>query len=147
MGTISSRLLLGISKIFQKAGTQISVTYYLPTIGSGYDEETSLTASGNVIWTSGIVFPLDPNSTTDAVLVEQGKLVTGDLKLYTHGSLILSINSANTTGSTLYTKIGVGSPGTHYSMIPLGGVPYEVEGIKVFKRAYIRQLVGSLVGT
>ena len=140
---ISTKLLNGISKIFQKAGTQISVAYYTQTTGSIYDEATALAVSGTV-WTSGIVFPLDPNSSVDTTLVQQGKLADGDLKLYVVGSLLLS-NQNPIVGSILYTKIGIGSPGNFYTLIPLGGVPYEVEGVKIFKRGYIRRLSGSLL--
>ena len=144
MSTISSRLLLGLDKIFQKAGTQISVRYYNQTTGSIYDEAISLTQSGSTLWTSGIVFPLDPKSTTDAMLVEQGKLDNGDIKLYVAGSLLLGTNQ-DMTGSIFYTKIGIGSPGVFYTLIPLGGIPMEVEGIKIFKRGYIRRITGSLL--
>lgn len=140
----SSVLLNGMDKLFQKAGTQISVTYYLQTTGSIYDEADSLAKSGNTVWTSGIVFPLDPNSTTDGMLVQQGKLDNGDVKLYVAGSLIFG-TSQDSIGSLLQVKIGIGSPGVFYTLIPLGGVPMEVSSIKIFKRGYMRRLTGSLL--
>ena len=143
MGVVASRLANGLTKLFQRAGTQISVSYYTPTIGSIYDEATSLAESGTRIWTSGIVFALDPNSTTDSVLIQQGKLADNDLKLYTHGSLLLTPVVGSTT---LYTQVGIGSPGSMFSIIPLGGVPREAEGIKIFKRIYLKKLqTGSLL--
>ena len=142
--TVSSQLLNGLSKLFQKAGTQISVTYYLQTTGSIYDEGDSLAKSGNTVWTSGIVFPLDPKSSVDGVLMQQGKLADGDIKLYVTGSLILGTNQ-DSIGSLLYTKVGIGSPGVFYTLIPVGGVPMEVESIKIFKRGFIRRLTGSLL--
>ena len=142
MGVTASRLANGLTKMFQRAGTQISVTHYTQVTGSIYDEGTSLAASGTKLWTSGIVFALDPSSTSDSILLQQGKLADNDLKLYTHGSLAFSF-----VGSTLWTKIGIGSPGSMFSIIPLGGVPQEVEGIRIFKRVYLKKLqTGSFLG-
>ena len=143
MGEVASRLSLGLTKMFQRAGTQISVTYFTATIGSIYDEATSLSVSGTKLWTSGIVFPLDPQSATDSILLQQGKLSDNDLKLYTHGSLLLTPVIGSTT---LYTQVGIGSPGSMFSVIPLGGVSQQAEGIPIFKRIYLKKLKnGSLL--
>lgn len=136
-----SNALLGIT---QKGGKIISIKYLTASTGSIYDEADVLTQSGNTVWTSGIVFTLDPNSSEDNLLLEQGKIAMNDQKLYTHGSLIYS----PTTGSTIQTKIGLGSPGTDFfSLIPLGANSQEVEGTLIYKKAYIRKLLnGSLIG-
>lgn len=132
------------SSITQKGGKIISVKYLIASTGSIYDEADVLTQSGNTVWTSGIVFTLDPNSSEDNLLLEQGKIAMHDQRLYTHGSLIYSPN----TGSTIQTKIGLGSPGTDFfSLIPLGANSQEVEGTLIYKKAYIRRLTnGSLIG-
>ena len=141
---ISSRLINGFNRIIQKAGTQVVLTYYIQTLGSVYDEPTGLTKSGNSVWTSGLVLPFNPDSTTDALLMTQGKIAEGSVKLFTAGSLIFSY----ITGSVLQVKVGIGSPpSSMYSLVPLGGVPYEVEGIKVYKKVYLNSLPnGSLIG-
>ena len=138
-------LLNGFGKLLNKGGNQISVSYYLPTYDSVYDEAGigSLVKSGNTVWTSGLVFPVNPQS-DDNILLEQGKIALSDNKLYVSGGLMLS----QTTGSVLITKIGVGSPITDYfSLIMPGTDLYSNEGIPVYKTVYIRVLTnGSLIG-
>jgi len=128
----------------KEGGKQISVKYFTNSMGSIYDDADTLTLSGSVVWTSGIVFGLDPNSSEDNLLLEQGKIGTEDKRLYTNGSLIYS----NRTGSIYQTKIGLGSPGTDwFSLILNGGDSEETNNVAVYKKAYIRRLTtGSLVG-
>lgn len=144
MSVTSDRLLLGFAKMVKRAGTPISVRYYTQSTGSIYDEPDTLAQSGATLWTSGIVFTVDPNSSSDNVLLEQGKIGLNDLRLYVAGSLAFSLN----TGSVIQTKLGLGSPGIDfYSLIPLGGDAEEVSGVKVYKKAYFRRLTnGSLIG-
>ena|SRR3990167_128671 len=154
MSVTSDRLILGFRRMLDRAGTQISVKYYLNNIGSGtgsiYDEPSipGLVQSGNTLWTSGILFTLDPKSSSDGLLMEQGKIGIGDIKLFLNGSLALSPN----TGSVLQVKVGIGSlsnqSGTSfYALIPLGADAEQVSGVEVYKKGYFRRLTnGSLVG-
>jgi hypothetical protein len=141
---VSTGLIAGLNYLIKEAGKPISVSYYLSTTGSIYDEADTLTKSGNTIWTSGIVFGLDPNSSEDNVLLEQGKIGIEDKRLYTQGDLMYSIR----TGSVLQTKIGLGSPGTDFfSIIMNGADAEEANNVAVYKKAYIRRLTnGSLIG-
>lgn len=148
MSLTSDRLILGFNKMLTRAGTTISIKYFLQTTGSVYDEPNTLTQSGATVWTSGILFGLSPNSTGDNLLMEQGKLAMGDIKLFVAGSLMLS----PIAGSVLQTKLGIGSNAiqsglSFYSLIPVGGDSEEVSGVKVYKKSYWRVLPnGSLFG-
>ena len=146
MGTADT-LSAGFANIVGKAGKPIRVRYFSETIGSVYDDEVTLTeVTGSEVWTSGIVMPLSNKyGSEDVILAEQGKLTTQDQRLYVNGSLDFT-----GTGSYFKVKIGMyGSPTQtdNYTLIPLGGIPYEVEGIQIHKKTYIRRLTnGSLIG-
>lgn len=141
---INNVLASGFNYLMNNGGRIFSVKYYKATTGSIYDEADSLTQSGNTLWLSGILQCPDPNNAEDTILLEQGKIGMNDLRVYFHGSVILSPN----TGSVLQTKIGVGSPGDNfYSIIPIGANAEEVFGQSIYKRAFIRRLTnGSLIG-
>lgn len=131
-----------MNSIIRKGGRTISIKYYLQTTGSIYDEAISLNQSGNTIWTSGVLFTLDPNSSQDKILLEQGKIGIGDIKLYTNPIFY------DFAGSTLQTKIGIGSPSSeYYSLIPVGANAQEMAGTDIYKLAYLRKLqTGSFIG-
>jgi len=142
--TYKDVLAHGFSNIVDKAGKIIRVRYYTMTIGSVWDDDTTLTeVTGSEVWTSGIVLPLDNRpSSADSLLVEQGKLTNQDQRLYVHGSLVL-------TGSEFKTKIQLGSSTTAetYSIIEPGAITYEAQGQQIYKKVYIRRLTtGSLMG-
>lgn len=132
----------GINRLIQQAGTQLRVEYFTPTIGSVWDDDVTWVKSGNSLWTSGIVFPVRAREgSSEAVLLQQGKLIDSDKTLWTTGSLSLA-------GSSLTTTIMVGS-GTNndvYTTIPEGGQQWEVEGNSVYQKQWIRRLTtGSLI--
>lgn len=133
-------LAKGFTNLVAVAGKQIGLTYYTQAIGSVWDDDVTLTKSGSTIWTSGIVQPL---SSHDSLLVEQGKLIDNDLRLYSHGSLLI-------TGSEFQIEIQLGSATTTdqlYTTIPLGAIMWEAEGVPVYKKTFIRKLsTGSLTG-
>jgi len=59
--------------------------------------------SGADVWTSGVIFPLSNQpGHSDSILLEQGKLINGDSRLFVHGSLVM-------TGSEMQVKITVGN--------------------------------------
>lgn len=139
--TIKDNLSQGLYRITQLAGTQIRVRYLKQSIGSVWDDEVVLTQSGIDVWTSGVVLPIaSMMGTTDSLLLEQGKLIPSDKKIYMNGSLLF-------TGSDLQVKIQIGSPnGNNYSLIRDGAIVYEVEGQPIYKKAYLRRLTGSVIG-
>jgi hypothetical protein len=126
-------------------GTPVRMKYYTPAYagaGSGYDDDVTLTQSGTDLWVSGIALPINtgtgPNSSYDAILIEQGKVLINDKKLYVAGSI-------NTSGTF---KVMVGSPtGREYSTISAGEIAWEMDGAVIYKKMYIRALTnGSLIG-
>ena len=137
--TFSTTASNALNRILQVAGTKIRIRYFSITPGSVWDDEVSLSQSGLDLWTSGIFLPLNAREgSIESVLLEQGKLINSDSRLYVNGSLMF-------TGSTFMTDIQVGSPsGDVYTTIPNGGIKYEAEGISIYKKQFIRRLTGSL---
>lgn len=137
--TLKSTLQNGFNSLIQRAGKQIGVTYYTQVIGSVWDDDTALSISGTTIWTSGIVLPIGQ---ADSVLMQQGKLLDNDQRLYVNGSLSF-------TGSELQVEIQLGSATTTdqiFTTIP-GGISPEVDDTRIYKKIYIRRLkIGSLIG-
>lgn len=92
-------------------------------------------------WISGVVLPLDKREgSEDSVLLQQGKLIDSDKRLYTNGSI-------NYTGSSNIVDIMIGSPtGDLYTTIEDGGIVWGAEGIPVYKKQFVRRLTtGSLL--
>jgi len=140
--SLKDNFAAGFDRLNRIAGKQIRIRYFTQTIGSVWDDEVTLAQSGTDLWTSGIVLPLDNRSgSTDSVLVEQGKLIDDDQKLFVTGSL-------NLTGSELQVKIGLGSPAAEeFTLVPLGAISAEVQDQKIYRKAFIRRLTtGSILG-
>jgi len=135
--TLKDSLQTGFNEIINRAGKPISITYYSLSVGSVWDDEVTLSKSGNTLWTSGVVLPIGQ---ADSVLVQQGKLLDSDQRLYVTGSL-------NFTGSEMQVEVQLGSKTVTdqiFTMIP-GGMAPEVEDQKIYCKVYIRRLTtGSL---
>ena len=146
-GTSAGNFSAAFAQMVAINGKPIRVRYFNQTTGSVWDDDVSLTEDTlNETWTSGIVLPLSTRpASEDAVLVEQGKLSNQAQRLYVNGSLDFT-----GTGSNLKVKIGMGGSPTsadYYTVIPLGGIPHEVNDVKIYKRVYITKLTnGSLIG-
>ena len=123
-----------------KFGQQIRVKYYnIVETGDYYDDDANLTQSGTDFWASGVVLPIsNSQGSSDAVLLEQGKVLTNDTKLYVDASV--------PTSGTI--KIGLGSPVTgEYSLLSQGVTKWDVNEIAILKKIFIRKLdTGSLMG-
>ena len=129
-------------------GEQIRFRYFHVGYGAGsyYDDDVILTVSGDDFWTSGVVLPIsNSRGSSDAVLLEQGKILTNDTKLYIDGSI-------NTSGTW---KLGLGSNKVgspvpiigEYSLLSEGVTKWDVNATPVLKKLYIRKLpTGSLIG-
>src|SRR3990167_10390423 len=137
--TTRQKLAAGYQKILDRAGIRIRVQYFNQVYDDVYDDASVLVQSGGDLWTSGVVFPLSNNpGHSDSILLEQGKLINSDSKIYLHGSLLL-------TGSELSVKITVGSPSnvnTNYLLIPPGGISYSISEVPIYKVCYIRRIGG-----
>jgi len=145
--TIISDFQNGVTEAL-KYGQQLRIRYFNTGWGAGsyYDDDVSLTISGNDFWTSGVILPIsNSRGSSDAVLLEQGKILMNDTKLYIDGSI-------NTSGTW---KLGLGSNGTgspvpitgEYSLLSEGIMKWDVNATPILKKLYIRKLLtGSLVG-
>ena len=126
-------------------GEQVRFKYYNQTIlggGSYYDDAVTLTQSGTDFWTSGLIQPLDTSrGRNESLLLQQGKILYDDKKLYVNGSV-------QTSGLGLI-KVGTGSPVTNeYQILNEGQVVYWTLNSKpIYKKCFIRILTnGSFVG-
>lgn len=131
----------GLDSLIKKVGTQARIRYFTSTIGSVWDSDVTLTQSGNDLWFSGIVLPVDKSQGShDSILLEQGKLIDNSIKFFCNGSLLF-------TGSELQFKIGLGSPvKEEYTLVPEGTILAEVSDVPIYKKVYLNRLTtGSLV--
>ncbi len=140
--SLKDDLQQGFNNLIRVAGVQIHLRHFSTSFGSVWDDDGILSQVGTDIWTSGVVLPIDARrGSHDSVLVEQGKLLNQDLRLYVNGSLLI-------TGSERLVTIGIGSPvGEVFTTIPDGTIRAEVEGVPVYKKVFLSRLpLGSLQG-
>ena len=115
--TVQNFLEKGLAKIFKEGQVSdiniISYTFVDDGAGSDYDDIVTTTSTGSV-QTSGVIFPITTaQGSSEALLIEQGKLLTEDKVLYT--------GSVNTSGALLFS---VGD--NFYSVIPDGIQEWEI---------------------
>ena len=137
----AGRLVAGLNTLTRKAGKPFRIKYFTQAIGSVWDDNSTLTQSGADLWISGIVLPLDTRpGSRESILVEQGKLIDSDMRLFMHGSVIL-------TGSEMQVKIGFGSP-VQIEFTTIGEtIAPEFAEQYIYSKTYIRRLTnGSLLG-
>ncbi len=99
-------------------GEPISVLVYEKTFVSGastYDDDVTFTRSGVPVWTHGMIFPISnaKRGSSDAMLLEQGKLLADDMLVYLPGNVSLS-------GAAVL--VGFGSPTDEVRQIIFPGV-------------------------
>ncbi len=124
-------------------GEPIRFKYYNISYGAGsyYDDDVTLTQSGTNAWASGLVQPIDQSrGSTDAILLEQGKILMNDSKIYVLGSV--------QTSGLGQIKVSIGSPTfQEYQIINDGTIQWVVNGSPVYKKIYVRFLTnGSFIG-
>lgn len=126
-------------------GQKVRLKFYVSTTsGAVYDDEITLTASGNSVWCYGRQNALQSNTGgADFKLLQQGAIVLDDSIIYLPGS----VSSAGSINN--YTKIGIGSPTpSEYAMVAsVGDIPFYVGSEIVYHKLYIRKLnTGSFIG-
>ena len=143
--SVQTQLTEGLRKIIERAGTPIRVQYFTYIYDNIYDDSVDLVQSGGDLWTSGVVLPITQSNSSDSILLEQGKIILDDKKLFVHGSLVF-------TGSEMTIAIRIGSPATEsdkqYSMLTFSR-RVDISNTPIYKQIYIRQIggTGSLFGT
>lgn len=141
-----SELQKEVSQVL-KYGEQIRFKYYNVSSGDEdyYDDSVTLTQSGTDFWCSGLVQPIDKRNVPggyDGLLLEQGKVVVDDKKIYILGNV--------QTSGLGPIKIGMtGSPPTReYEILQDGqAIHWNINGSPVYKKVYVRYLNnGSFIG-
>jgi len=140
MGNIGSDFKDGFSEVL-KFGQLVRIKYFNQSYGAGsyYDDDVTLTQSGSDLWISGVVLPIDQSrGSSDSILLQQGKVLTNDTKLYIEGLI-------NTSGTI---RIGLGSPpANEYNSLVDGIIEWKVNDEAVVNKLYIRRLpTGSIIG-
>src|SRR3990167_6547132 len=131
----AASLKTDVQKFINEGGLKVRFRYFNISGGSAtYDDDVVLTQSGTDYWTSGLFHPVGTGNekSSEAFLVEQGKLLNNDSKLYILGDV--------TTSGTF--KVQVGSPTSkgEFSLISDGVVQWEVGGTIVYKKLFLRVL-------
>jgi len=125
-----------------KYGVQLRFKYYNQTVIGDYDDDTKIIQSGTDYWCSGLVQPIKSNQySSEGLLVEQGKVLIDDKKIYVNGNV--------QTSGLGQIKIGVGSPvANEYQIVNDGQVTnWDINGSSVYKKMYVRYLTnGSFIG-
>ncbi len=143
---VANNLQKGFDNLLKQAGRQVMIRYFSGAVDSVYDDELDLVISGAEFFGSAVVMPLsNRRGSEDSILLEQGKLQDGDMKIYVSGNTLF-------TGSDHMAKVFLGSKTLlatvpSYSLVDTGTYAPQVEGINVYKRAFIRLLpTGSFIG-
>jgi len=129
---------------FLMNGKQVMLRYFTIGFGAGsyYDDDDTLTRSGNDVWTSGLHMPLSNKyGSEDYHFVEQGRLDSNDSKLYLLGDIETSAHKL---------KVSIGSPATALTMYKLkedAVLSYPLDN-PVYKKLFVTKILGngSLVG-
>jgi len=136
----AQEILEDLNSVLKEHGTLCRFRYFTGSVAlADYDSAQVLSRSGVDVWTSGLPQPLSTkNSSYDAGLVEQGRLLADDTRLYFPGTI-------STSG---IWRVGIGSPiRAEYAPIEGGATGWVVNGSVVLKKAYVRVLPGgSLYG-
>jgi len=137
----ANELRTDINALIDEHGVNCRFRYFTPSYsGADYDDYATLTISGSDYWSSGLKQPLSKKwGSSDGVLLQEGKLLVDDCRLYTKGVV--------PTSGTL--KIQIGSPsGEQYCIVNNPGtISWDINNIPVYKKLYLRVLTnGSILG-
>ena len=120
--------------------------YTVSGADANYDDEATFSLSGASVTASGITQPIDETrGSADAVLLQEGRLLRDDIKMYVDGT-------TETSGLWKVTRFlnATGSPQTDsitYAPISDGIVDWRINGSVVYKKTYLRVLTnGSFWG-
>jgi hypothetical protein len=143
MTALSDEFKSAFTETLGVTGEQIRLKYYNQQVTGDYDDDVTLTQSGTDLWISGAVQPISSKQfSSDSLLLEQGKILLDDKKIYVNGSV--------QTSGLGPIKIGMnGSPTTEqYQILNEGQVTqWDLNGIAIYKKLFVRYLnTGSFIG-
>lgn len=120
-------------------GQTLRVRYYTATIGSVWDDERTLTQSGNDLYISGFFSSVDgTKGSFDEVLLEEGRISYNDSKMFVNGSI------QTTSGGRVFTMSLSGVNIVYREILP-GVNTQNLQGYQPYKIVYVRELqTGSL---
>lgn len=130
-------LTLGINSIFKEGNNVLVKLINYSFTNSDYDDVLTQTLTGST-WISGIEFPIrGKQGSEEAMLMEQGKLLTKDKILFLNGSQQL-----NSSG----LLIGIGSPTpSYYTIINDGVRTWSLAGSIMYNKLFLRHTIpGSI---
>jgi len=130
---INSFLNDGLRFINSAGGLNTSITIYsLQSVPESYDDDIFYSAIGSTN-ISGLVFPIRAKQgSQEAVLLEQGKLLTKDKIVY--------CGSVNTSGNLVFNISN-----EYYGIVNEGVTRFDTAGSVVYNKIYLRLLPnGSL---
>ena len=121
-------------------GNIFRMRYYTESIGSVWDDDRTLTASGNDYYTSGVILSIDnTKGSNDQVLVEQGRIRYDDSKIYISGTI------PTTSGVRIFTIAISGVDRVYQNVLP-GNIVPQYFGQDVYQKIYLREITtGSLL--
>ena len=125
--------------LLRSYGEPIRLQYYTRSNTSGtsvYDDDISFSKSGTDVWTVGMIFPIAnaKKGSSEALLLEQGKLQADDMAVYLPGTI---------SASGAAVKIGFGSPVDDVRFIIHPGAEYyeSVSYVKGYVKMFTRHLL------
>ncbi len=124
-------------------GEQVEIKYYTQVSSGEYDDDVMLMQSGTSLWASGVIQPINNNQySSDALLLQQGKILSDDKKLYIKGNIL--------TSGLAPIKFGInGSPTTEQYQISEEGkvTDFNINGTTIYKKVYLKYLPdGKFIG-
>lgn len=130
----------GFNYMNRVGGRPLRIRYYTEFLGGIYDDDRTLTQSGNDLFTSGVIQEINTEKgSDDAVLMQEGRLKYGDRKVFI-GSQIQTSSGARVLTIALS---GASSVEVVYRDITLGVHSGEFFGQDVWKKVYLRQTDGG----
>lgn len=135
---LAGELLLDFQNTVNFIGEPLRFRKFTRVLNTGSYDDVIALVSGTDTWVSGIIQPIGKG---EASLVQQGFLLTNDLKVYVDGSV-------NVSG---IWKLGIGSanpPTGEYSLLDtnVSNAP-QINGSIIYHKLFCRKLpLGSLYG-
>ena len=132
----------GLNHITRLGGNVLRIRYFTENLGSVWDDDRTITASGNNLYLSGIILKIDATrGSEDQVLLEQGRIRYDDSKIFINGSI------QTTSGQQVFTIAISGTSATErvYREIEQGVSMPQYFGTNIYKKIYCREIpLGSL---